>query len=63
MADQILKDSRGFTIGKIVTSVNGVQTIKDSRGFTKGSYDPKTNKTKDARGFTIGTGNLLTTLL
>jgi hypothetical protein len=63
MSDQTLKDSRGFTIGKISTSNNGVQTIKDARGFTKGTYDPKTNKTKDARGFTVGTGNLLTTLL
>lgn len=63
MADQTLKDTRGFTIGKISTASNGVQTIKDARGFTKGTYDPKTNKTKDARGFTVGSGNLLTTLL
>lgn len=63
MADQVLKDKKGYTIGKISTASNGVQTIKDARGYTKGSYDPKTNKTKDARGFTVGTGNLLTTLL
>lgn len=63
MADQVLKDARGFTIGKISTSSSGVHTIKDKRGFTKGTYDPKTNKTKDARGFSVGTGNLLTTLL
>lgn len=63
VADQILKDKRGFTIGKISTASNGVQTIKDERGFTKGTYDPKTNTTKDERGFKVGTGNLLTTLL
>ncbi|MHB8742120.1 MAG: hypothetical protein ACYC9L_03260 [Sulfuricaulis sp.] len=63
MADQILKDARGFTIGKISTSSNGVQTIKDAKGFTKGTYDPHANKTKDARGFAVGSGNLLTTLL
>lgn len=63
MADQILKDKRGATIGKISTASNGVQTIKDARGSTKGTYDPKSNKTKDARGSTVGTGNLLTTLL
>lgn len=63
MADQVLKDSRGITIGKISTASNGIQTIKDARGITKGSYDPKTNKTKDARGISVGTGNLLTTLL
>jgi len=63
MADQILKDAKGFTIGRITTAHNGVQTIKDPKGFTKGSYDPKTNTTKDARGFKVGNGNLLVTLL
>jgi len=63
MADPVLKDKRGVTIGRISTASNGVQTIKDARGVKKGTYDPKTNKTKDARGVTVGTGNLLTTLL
>lgn len=63
MADQVLKDKKGLTIGKISTASNGVQTIKDAKGIKKGTYDPKTNKTKDARGITIGSGNLLTTLL
>ncbi|MCX5871041.1 MAG: hypothetical protein NTY00_10530 [Deltaproteobacteria bacterium] len=63
MADQVLKDKRGSTIGRIITGSNGVQTIKDERGSTKGTYDPKTNTTKDHRGSTVGTGNLLTTLL
>ncbi|MGH7342044.1 MAG: hypothetical protein ACREKH_16255, partial [Candidatus Rokuibacteriota bacterium] len=63
VADQVLKDKRGFTIGKISTASNGVQTIRDEKGFTKGTYDPKTNTTKDARGFTVGRGNLLATLL
>lgn len=63
MADKVLKDNRGYTIGKISTDSTGKQTIRDARGYPKGSYDPKENKTKDARGYTIGTGNLLTTLL
>lgn len=63
MADQVLKDKKGFVIGKISTAGNGIQAIKDEKGFVKGSYDPKSNKTKDSRGFVIGTGNLLTTLL
>jgi len=63
MADQVLKDKQGRTIGKISTSSNGVQTIKDPSGRTKGTYDPKTNKTKDAQGRLVGSGNLLTTLL
>ena len=63
MGDQVLKDARGSTIGRISTAANGVQTIKDARGSTKGTFDPQSNKTKDARGSTIGTGNLLTSLL
>ena len=63
MSVQTLKDKRGFTLGKISSASNGVQTIKDKKGFKKGTYDPKTDKTKDARGFRVGSGNLLTTLL
>ena len=63
MAEQILKDQKGYTIGKISTASNGVQTIKDSKGYTKGTYDPKSNKTKDTKGYIVGTGNLLATLL
>ncbi len=63
MADQVLKDKRGRTIGKISTASNGVQTIKDAKGRKKGTYDPKSNKTKDAQGRSAGTGNLLTSLL
>ena len=63
MADQVLKDKRGISIGRISTASNGVQTIKDKSGIAKGTYDPKTNKTKDKRGIAIGSGNILTTLL
>ena len=63
MADEILKDSMGHTIGKISTASNGVQTIKDPRGSTKGTYDPKTNITKDVGGHRVGTGNLLARFL
>ena len=63
MADQVLKDKRGFTIGRIVTDSRGIQTIKDAMGFTKGHYDPKADKTKDAKGFNVGGGNSLTSLL
>jgi hypothetical protein len=54
MADRVLKDKRGFIIGRISTRSDGVQTIKDERGFMKGTYDPKTDKTKDHRGFVVG---------
>ena len=63
MARQALKDSRGMKIGEIETDSQGRQKIYDSRGMKRGEYDPRTNKTKDERGMTVGTGNLLTTLL
>jgi hypothetical protein len=63
MADQVLKDSKGHITGKISTGSNGALTIKDDKGHTKGTYDPKTNKTKDAQGHAVGTGNLLARLL
>lgn len=63
MADQILKDSKGYLLGKISVSSNGIQTIKDAKGYTKGTYDPKANETKDAKGYKVGSGNLLTSLL
>jgi hypothetical protein len=50
MADQVLKDGKGFTIGKITTGSNGVLTIKDAKGFTKGSYDPKTTRQRTPKG-------------
>ncbi len=62
MATQVLKDNRGFTIGRIEES-GGKLTIKDERGFKKGSYDPKSDTTFDDRGHTVGKGNLLMTLL
>lgn len=63
MADQILRDSKGHTIGKISITNNGVQTIRDAKGHIAGSYDSKSNTTRDAKGHKIGTGNLLTTLI
>jgi len=63
MADQVLKDAKGYIIGRISTNNQGIQTIKDAKGYAKGTYDPKHNQTKDARGYLVGTGNLLTTLL
>lgn len=63
MTTQELRDRRGFLIGKIKTLSNGKLELRDARGFLKGTYDPKYNETKDERGFTVGKGNLLASLL
>ncbi len=60
---ETLKNARGNTIGRIHTDRNGKQTIKDAKGKTLGGFDPNSNKTKDTRGRTIGTGNLLSSLI
>lgn len=62
MSEQILKDSRGSIIGRI-QSQGGKFVLKDARGSIKGYYEPNSNKTKNAQGSIVGTGNLLTTLL
>lgn len=63
MADQIIRNSSGATIAKIATDSNGVLTIRDPNGAKKGTYDPRTNKTRNKNGASVGTGNLLMTLL
>jgi len=64
MGNQILKDRNGMQRGIIKTSSNGIMTIFDRTGSkTLGTYDPKRDKTYDKQGSTIGSGNLLTTLL
>ena len=60
---QTLKDGQFQIIGYIDTDLDGQQTISDAQFHRRGSYDPKTNVTKDAQFRRIGYGNLLTTLL
>jgi hypothetical protein len=62
MATQILRDRTGRKIGEIVEQ-SGVLIIRDYIGRKRGSYDPKSNITRDWIGKVIGTGNLLTSLL
>ena len=63
MADQILKDPLGRVIARISTDSRGNMTIKDQLGVVLGTYDPKTNITRNFYGQVIGSGNLLTSLI
>jgi len=63
MSEQLLKNRVGQTIGRISTSSSGIQTLKSASNRTLGTYDPKTNTTKDSVGLTVGSGNLLSRLL
>ena len=63
MADHELRDARNKLLGKIKTLSNGKMELRDDRNRQKGTYDPKTDQTRDDRNRVVGKGNLLTTLL
>lgn len=63
MADQQLRDSSNRLIGTISTLSNGQLEIRDPANKRLGTYDPKTDQTRDTANRVIGNGNLLTTLL
>lgn len=63
MADQELRDKTGGLLGKIKTLFDGKLELRDHIGSLKGTYNPKTNETRDKIGSLVGKGNLLATLL
>lgn len=63
MDKQILRDKHNKRIGVIETDSKGVQTIRDTGNKKLGTYDPKSDKTRDTTNHLIGKGNLLITLL
>jgi hypothetical protein len=63
MSTQTLKDNRNSTIGYIETRSDSTEVGKDALHRIVGNYDPKTNKTKDARHSNVGEGNLLSSLI
>jgi hypothetical protein len=63
-ACEVLRDHRGTIIGRVETQHHtGKLVARDARGVVVGSYDPRLNETRDARGRVIGRGNLLGALL
>jgi hypothetical protein len=62
-AREVLRDHR--TIIGIVEpqALTGRAVARDARGVLAGTYDPRLNETRDARGRVIGRGNLLGALL
>lgn len=62
MASQILKDKSGRVIGRI-DEEGGKYVLKDRSGKRLGYYNPKTDKTFDKSGKSVGKGNLLDALL
>ncbi len=59
-----VRDHRGTIIGKVERqNLTGRLIVRDRRGIVLGSYDPRSNETRNARGQLVGRGNLLGVLL
>jgi hypothetical protein len=63
MPSQVLRDRRGRQIGTIKQLSNGKLEAHDSTGRIKGTFDPKTNETRDSSGRLVGRGNRLSVLV
>ena len=63
-ARETLRDRRGAIVGRIERqSLTGRFVARDPHGVLVGSFDPRSNETRDAGGRVIGRGNLLGVLL
>ena len=63
MADQELRDKNHKLLARIKTLSSGRLEIRDPNNKLKGTYDPKTNETRDFNHKLVAKGNMLTTLL
>lgn len=59
---QQLRDSNNRPIGTITTT-SGKLEGRDANGRLKGTYDPKTDQTRDSNGRVVGRGNMLAALV
>ena len=58
-----LKDARFQIIGYVDIAPNGDKTLRNARFQILGYYKKNLNITQDARFFTVGRGDILTSLL
>jgi hypothetical protein len=63
MADQELRDKSNKLLGKIKQLSNGKLEGRDASNRLKGTYDPKSNETRDSSNRLIGKGNMLAILI
>lgn len=63
MANQELRDRTGKLLGTIKELSSGNYEIRNASGTLKGTYDPKSNVTRNASGSLVGKGNMLSSLL
>jgi hypothetical protein len=63
MAVQVLRDRRGQQIGTIRYLSNGKLEVHDLTGRVRGTFDPKTNETRDSSGRLVSRGKRLSMLV
>ena len=56
---QQLRDSNNRPIGTITATTNGKLEGRDANGRLKGTYDPRSDQTRDSNGRVVGRGNVL----
>ena len=58
-----LRDASGLLLGTVKSRGSSALEIRDCRNRLAGTYDSRTNRTRDAPGTIVGTGYLLPTLI
>ncbi len=63
-APEVLRDHRGTIVGRIEHQRRtGKLVARDAQGVVVGSYDTRSDVTRDAHGWMVGRGNLLGVLI
>lgn len=60
---QQLRDSNNRPIGTITATTSGRLEGRDANGRLKGTYDPKSDQTRDSNGRVVGRGNVLAAVI
>ena len=63
MTQQTIKDKNGIILGTIAVKFDGIHELRNHSGTIKGTYNPKTNETRDTSGRILAKGNILAGLL
>jgi hypothetical protein len=60
---EVIRDRQGHKLGEVVRLSNGKQEARDPFGRKLGTYDPKSDQTRDPLGRLLTKGNTLSALI
>ena len=63
MQKKEFKDAMSRPLGTIISRSSGVLEARDTLGRPKGTYDPRSNETRDTLGRLLGKGDMLPGLI